>query len=73
LFAAFTKIAFANEQIAKFWKDMWLNGSTPAEVAPLLFRLARGKSISVVEVINSNEQWLWGLSRISSEELRQFL
>jgi hypothetical protein len=72
LFAAFTKITFANEQIAKFWKDTWLNGSTPAEVAPLLFQLARGKSISIVEVI-SNEQWLRGLSRISSEEFRQFL
>jgi hypothetical protein len=73
LFAACTKISIGNGHLAKFWKDRWLNGEAPAELAPLLFRLAKGKSLSVADAL-SNGCWLRGLSRISSEEeLHQFL
>lgn len=73
LFAACTKISVGNGQLARFWKDRWLNGVAPAEMAPLLFRLTKRKSLSVAEAL-SNGCWLRGLSRISSEEeLHQFL
>jgi hypothetical protein len=73
LFAACTQISVGNGQTANFWKDIWLNGMAPAELASLLYRLARRKSISVANAI-SNGRWLRDLSRISNEEeVHQFL
>jgi hypothetical protein len=73
LFAACTKITLGNGQNAKFWTDKWLNGSAPAEVAPLVFALARRKQLSVAHAL-ANGRWLRGLSRIANEdELHQFL
>jgi hypothetical protein len=46
-FAACIKIKIGNGQNASFWKDRWLNGLAPAEVAPLLFYIARRKKLTV--------------------------
>jgi hypothetical protein len=41
-------------EIAKFWSHAWLDGQAPAVMAPLLFKLARRKHLSV----NMNEIFL---------------
>jgi hypothetical protein len=43
VFAACTKISLDNVKEASFWNDRWLDGLAPAEISPLLVRMARGK------------------------------
>jgi hypothetical protein len=51
LFRACTKITIGDGQSANFWNDRWLSGPAPTEMAPLVYRLARGKSLCVVKAI----------------------
>jgi hypothetical protein len=50
-----------------FWKDTWMNGQTLQEAFPILFGLARRKSISVCDALQ-NGRWMKGLQRINSLE-----
>jgi hypothetical protein len=44
----------------------WLCGAAPAEMAHLVYRLARGKYLFIAKAI-LNGPWLCGLLRISNE------
>ena len=73
LFQACTKITIGDGCSAKFWKDRWLDGESPAMVAPLMFRLALKKNSLVKDALH-NGCWMRGLMRMNShEEIHQFL
>lgn len=57
----YKNLQWAIGKTAKFWRYPWLNGPAPAEIAPLLFLLARGKNILVFDALN-NGRWLAFLS-----------
>jgi hypothetical protein len=40
-------IILGNGENTDFWHDRWLNGVAPKDIAPLLFRLAWQKCMSV--------------------------
>jgi hypothetical protein len=60
LFAAATKITVGNGQTARFWTDSWLNGMTPKEIAPELFKISVRKNRSVKDAL-ANGKWLQDL------------
>lgn len=66
LFAACTTITIGNGETAKFWADSWLNGQAPMKMAPLLFKLAARKNLSVSEAL-LNGRWMKGLQKITTE------
>jgi hypothetical protein len=47
LFFVSTTINIGNEKNTSFWEAKWLQGSTPKEIAPSLFKRARFKKRSV--------------------------
>ena len=56
-----------------FWKDRWLFGQAPMDIAPLCYRLAWRKNKTVAQSMQQNT-WMRVLQRIStSEELYQFV
>jgi hypothetical protein len=66
LFAAATKITVGNGQTARFWTDRWLNGMSPQDLAPQLFKIAIRKNRTVKDAL-SNGKWLQDL-RFSLDE-----
>jgi hypothetical protein len=73
LFRAFTSIRVWNGNTTSFWNDWWLQGQTPREIAPALFRLAWRKNISVAHAC-SEGRWMHGLRWIvNTEEISQFV
>jgi hypothetical protein len=56
-----------------FWKDRWINGTSPMDIAPSCFRLARRKNHSVKNALARN-MWMVGLHRLTTnDQARQFL
>jgi hypothetical protein len=65
LFKTCTTIILGNGEKTEFWQDRWLNRVVPKDVAPLLFRLAWWKCMSVTLAIRERK-WTRGLQRIST-------
>lgn len=65
LFAACTSIQIGNGKDSSFWKDRWLNGQSPQDLAPSLFSLSRRKNLSVCDALTDG-RWMRGLHRINS-------
>jgi hypothetical protein len=40
---------YGNANTTKFWTDRWLEGRSPKEIAPAIFKLARRKKYTVVQ------------------------
>jgi hypothetical protein len=57
LFSAATVITLGDGCIANFWKDRWLHGSSPREVAPSLFAITYRKNRTVKMALQGNT-WL---------------
>jgi hypothetical protein len=73
LFKLCTTISVGNGRKTTFWKDKWLNGRAPQDIAPEWFRLARRKNHTVAAALPTR-RWMRGLQRISSQEgMRQFV
>jgi hypothetical protein len=73
LFRAATAITLGNGKSTKFWHDRWVQGQSPKELAPKLYKLAWRKSISVADGIQDNK-WTRGLQQIANtEEINQFV
>jgi hypothetical protein len=73
LFWASTTISLGNEKKTQFWHDRWLNGSTPIDLAPNLYKLARYKSRTVEKELR-NKRWMGAARRINSrEQLVEFI
>lgn len=72
LFRTCTTISLGNGQRATFWHDRWLQGKSPKEIAPDLYRLAWRKNENVATGL-TNGQWKRGLRRLSTtEEINQY-
>lgn len=67
LFRAGTKIEIGDGRKTSFWLDNWLDGQTPKDLAPTIFRLAKRKSNSLHADLNNNH-WLSLLNPITSLE-----
>jgi hypothetical protein len=73
LFRACTTITVGNGQATKFWHDRWIDGQSPKDHAPALYRLTRRKKITVAQGCNARK-WLNGLQRMNSgEEINQLV
>jgi hypothetical protein len=73
LFKLCTEITIGNGNKTKFWKDRWLNGRAPQDIAPECFRLAWRKNHTVAAALPTH-RWMRGLRRIGSTEgIRQFV
>jgi hypothetical protein len=73
LFQLCTVIKVDNGRKTRFWKDRWLQGRAPKDIAPECFKLAWRKNHSVVTALPTHP-WVRGLRRLSSTEgMRQFI
>jgi len=73
LFKACTVISIGNGVRTNFWKDRWLKGQAPKDIAPECFRWAWRKNITVAKAL-TNRCWMRGLRRMNNETaLRQFV
>ena len=68
LFATATEITIGDGAIANFWKDRWLQGLAPRELAPSLYAAAKRKDRRVREALQ-DQRWLLDLSHGLSEEM----
>jgi hypothetical protein len=65
LFFASTIISVGNGEDTRFWEAKWLNGASPRDLAPNLFRMARFKRRSVIKELH-NSNWVRNLSGINT-------
>jgi len=73
LFRACTFITVGDGKKTSFWKDRWLHGQAPKDIAPLCFRVAWRKNQTVATSMPHNN-WMKGLKRMSTQaEIRQFV
>lgn len=68
LFFASTLINVGNGKNTPFWKARWLNGVSPAELAPSLYQQARYKTRTVHKELH-HFNWIKNLKAIDSENL----
>jgi hypothetical protein len=54
LFATATIITIGNGAKANFWKDRWLHGVAPCEIAPAIFKIAIRKNRTVKQALHNN-------------------
>jgi hypothetical protein len=66
-FFASTIISVGNGEDTPFWEAKWLNGASPRDLAPNLFRMTRFKRRSSKELRNSN--WIRNLFDINTSAL----
>jgi hypothetical protein len=60
LYLACTTIEIGNGARTHFWHDQWLQGQSPQDLAPALYRLAWHKNITVAQGC-TKRKWLNGL------------
>lgn len=73
LFRACTFVTVGDGKKTCFWKDRWLLGQAPKDIAPLCFRLAWRKNQTVATSLPQNN-WMKGLKRLLTQaEIRQFV
>jgi hypothetical protein len=65
LFKLCTSITVGNGTKTSFWKDRWLQGQAPKDIAPVCFKLAWRKN-QIVAVAMADQKWMRGLRRIST-------
>jgi hypothetical protein len=68
--SCYSKITYCtNGENARFWKDSWLNGRRPKDIAPLIFKCFKKKNSTVSKVMDgvlgspSQHPW-WPILRI---------
>lgn len=62
---ACTQISIGNGRKISFWKDNWLQGPCPKDIAPTLFGLAKRKNRKLdIELPNNN--WLYSFRQITT-------
>jgi mannosylglycoprotein endo-beta-mannosidase len=73
LFKLCTTITIGNGERTRFWKDRWLQGQAPKDIAPECFRLTWRKNHSVAAALPTG-RWMRGLQRLSSADgMQQFV
>jgi hypothetical protein len=73
LFHASTEISLGNDEKTLFWHDRWLQGKTPEEIAPNLFKFTHFKNRMVAKEL-TNKNWIQSVQKISSgHQLRKIV
>jgi hypothetical protein len=68
LFFASTVISVGNDKLTLFWEARWINGVSPKELAPKMYKQARYKHRSMHHELQ-HFNWIKNLTSIDSEEL----
>lgn len=61
LFAACTTLSVGNGQRVRFWKDAWVQGRRPMDIAPNLFNRTKRKGKTVAQAMENNN-WIRDLN-----------
>ena len=73
LFYASTVVTVGKGDMASFWFSAWLNGESPRNIAPSLFKTAIRKKISVQDALNNN-RWVKHVLPIQSvQEIKEYV
>ncbi|KAJ1286483.1 hypothetical protein BS78_03G355400 [Paspalum vaginatum] len=74
LFQASTYVTVGNGAKAKFWRDAWLDGEAPYNLAPHLFALVKRKNRSMLQEL-TNTTWIKPLRRkiIMTVQIEEFV
>ncbi|KAI4967768.1 hypothetical protein ZWY2020_014982 [Hordeum vulgare] len=73
VFWAATTITLGNGSKASFWFDRWLDGSSPKDIAPSIFLLARRKRGLVMNELQGN-RWIRSLRNITTTlQIREYI
>jgi hypothetical protein len=73
LFRASTVVTIGDGRKASFWKSPWLDGITPRDMAPNLFKLAWCKKNYVADDLH-NQRWTRGLWRMNTvDKMAEFM
>jgi hypothetical protein len=67
LFNASTIVSVRNGKTASFWNSSWLNGNTPRNIAPTLYKKAKRKQIKVHKAING-DKWIDHITPLSTQQ-----
>ncbi|KAF8730242.1 hypothetical protein HU200_017220 [Digitaria exilis] len=67
LFRTCTTIVLGDGRRVSFWHDRWLQGKSPKEIAPNIYRLAWRKNERVATTL-ANGHWKRGLRRMNTTE-----
>jgi hypothetical protein len=73
LFNASTVVNVGNGRTASFWKSNWIHGQAPKNIAPILFKKARKKNISVFHALRANSWIQLCLPCIREDEIKEFV
>ena len=73
LFYVSTVVTVGKGDMASFWFSAWLNGESPRNIAPSLFKTAIRKKISVQDALNNN-RWVKLVLPIQSvQEIKEYV
>jgi hypothetical protein len=73
LFRACTTTVLGNGNSTKFWTDRWLQGHSPKEISPNIYKLAWRKNCTVAQGLPAGK-WKQGLQRIeTSEQIAEYI
>lgn len=73
LFNASTVVNVGNGRTTSFWKSSWIHGQAPKNIAPILFKKARKKNISVFHALRANSWIQLCLPCIREDEIKDFV
>jgi hypothetical protein len=73
LFAASTVVTIGNGKTASFWTSSWIQGRTPKDLAPNLFRKTRRKKISVYKALHDNKWIMHILPLQTLQEIQEYV
>jgi hypothetical protein len=73
LFAASTVVTIGNGKMAKFWTSSWLDGNTPRNLAPSLFKKAKRKKLTVFKALQDN-RWITHILPLQTpQEIQEYV
>lgn len=64
---ASTVVTVGNAKLASFWTSSWIDGRTPKNIAPTLFKKSKKKNIAILKAIRNN-RWIAHITRLTTTQ-----
>jgi hypothetical protein len=73
LFATSSEVTIGDGNRASFWQSSWVDGRTPKNIAPTLYKKAKRKNLSVRKAIQDN-RWISHITPLNTtQEIREYV